>query len=343
MVNLEKSNPLATDWKQELAVAFKDYQKLFDFLELDQDLKDQYSSMANRQFNLLVSRQWAEQISKGDVNDPLFLQIFPDLNEESMGAASPKSGDSKDAVGDLKSALNSNVINKYQNRALVISTGACAIHCRYCFRRHYPYNEGEKTLHNWLKQLDAIKEYPEIEEVILSGGDPLMLDNEWLSHFVDKIKDMAQIKKIRIHSRIPSVLSSRIDEGFLEIFNRIDIPKVLVWHVNHRNELSSITKETAKILRRSDWLLLNQSVLLKGVNDSAVVLKALSDELVNQGILPYYISQLDEIDNVMHFKVEVEKGKSIMSELAKISSGYGVPKYIQEIYGANSKTIIDYN
>ena len=217
----------------------------------------------------------------------------------------------------------------------------CAVHCRYCFRRHYPYEETPKSFEAWKDSLDYIADHPEIEEVIFSGGDPLSLGNSRLFGLIEAVEGIAHVSRIRIHTRFPVLIPSRIDAEFLNRIQSIHKPVWMVLHINHANEMDSNVLEAANALRKSGVILLNQAVLLRGVNDSIEIQRALNRRLVDNGIMPYYLHQLDRVSGTAHFETDESQGRSIIHRLREESSGYGVPRFVREIPGKPSKTLIE--
>lgn len=232
------------------------------------------------------------------------------------------------------------IIQKYKHRVLITTTGACAVHCRYCFRRHFPYESNSILKH--LDQLtNYLKGHPDINEVILSGGDPLMLKNHHLEKLFNTLKQIKNIRIIRFHTRIPTVQPGRIDHEFAQLIEKYNQWQwVFVTHVNHANELNERNKEAIDLLKSLNITVLNQSVLLNGINDSTDALRTLSLKLFNHGILPYYLHQLDPVKGAMHFEVPIPKGRRLIKELQTVLPGYLVPKYVQEQPGQPNKTIL---
>jgi EF-P beta-lysylation protein EpmB len=252
--------------------------------------------------------------------------------------AHPAPGFSTDAVGDLASLKSAGVIHKYLGRALVIATGACAIHCRYCFRRHFPYNENLASRDHWRETLDVIAADPSIHEVILSGGDPLALSDDKLEVFVESLAKIATVQRLRLHTRLPVVLPERIDERMLRWLRSTPLQKIVVIHANHPREIDGAVSQACRGLRDAGATVLNQSVLLKGINDSADSLAALSEVLFRSGVLPYYLHVMDRVLGAGHFEVEGGESQTIMRELNARLPGYLVPRLVREVAGASGKT-----
>ena len=303
----------------------------------DSDLKhlQNYSSASEALFRLQVPAFYQQLIDLKNSKDPLLLQILPTADEQLK-----KEEFSDDPVGDLHASKEQGIIHKYHGRVLLISTGSCAINCRYCFRRNFPYSQNNASSHNWSKAIHYIKSHPDIHEVILSGGDPLMLSTKVLKKLSQQLETIKHLKTLRIHTRIPLVSPSRINSSFLQWINTVALKKVMVVHCNHPNELAQELESPLKRLRDSGVLLLNQSVLLKGINDNSNILCALSQRLFELDILPYYLNLLDKANGTHHFKVTKTRAKQIHHELLQRLPGYLVPKLVEEISGKKNKSPI---
>jgi len=287
----------------------------------------------------------------GDPRDPLLLQVLP-AAAEAMEVA----GFDPDPVGDLAAAESksagsgnstdstmSGVLKKYHGRALFITTGACAVHCRYCFRRHFPYGEAPRGMADWQPAIDRIAADETIEEVILSGGDPLTLRDAWLKQLVEKLAAISHVQRLRVHTRLPLMIPARVNDALLDWLTGTRLVPVMVLHANHANALlgDDVRAALARLVQASIPLL-NQAVLLRGINDTVDDLEALSRELVANRVMPYYLHQLDRVAGAAHFEVSVEEGRRLMRSLRDRSPGYMVPRYVVEEAGAASKTVIDY-
>ncbi|MGH8455987.1 MAG: EF-P beta-lysylation protein EpmB [Stenotrophobium sp.] len=319
-------------WQQVLREAFSRPDELLQFLELNPALAA-VDTATLRDFPLRVSRGFAARMKKGDPRDPLFLQVWPQTAE---AASAP--GFKLDAVGDLHKLKPGGIIHKYRGRALVVATGACAVHCRYCFRRHFPYAETLAARDHWREALAQLAADPSIEEVILSGGDPLSLPDDKLAEFADALENIPHLNRLRIHTRQPVVLPERVDEGLLDWLGRGRLHKVIVLHVNHANELDNSVAAALQRIRELDIPLLNQAVLLRNINDSADVLEQLSKRLFEFGVLPYYLHLLDRVQGAAHFEVQEEKAGMLMRELSSRLPGYLLPQLVREEPGAPAKT-----
>jgi EF-P beta-lysylation protein EpmB len=258
-------------------------------------------------------------------------QVLP-LGEELL----ENEGFSHDPVGDLNALGGHGVINKYHGRSLLITTGACVIHCRYCFRRHFPYDAHNALRTDWREAIEALKAQP-VEEVILSGGDPLALSNRRLAALLNVLTEIEGLKRIRIHSRYPIVLPERVDHGLLKILARCPKQCVMVVHSNHTQELGGEARQAIARLNDTDCRLYNQTVLLKGVNDRAETLIGLCETLFELGVQPYYLHQLDRVCGAAHFEVPKHEAALIYGRLMEQLPGYMVPKWVEEVAGATHK------
>lgn len=321
-------------WQHVLRQAFSRPAELLEFLELDPALPSLDFSRL-RDFPLRVPRGFAERMRKGDPNDPLFLQVWPGAKE---AIAMP--GFVRDAVGDMDAALGDGVLHKYQGRALLITTGACAVHCRYCFRRHFPYGESLAARSHWRPALDQLAADPSIVEAILSGGDPLSLSDDRLGELLLGLEQIPHLRRIRFHTRQPIVLPERVDSGLLKLLAGLRLDKVMVLHANHPNELDASVQAACRDLRDAGLLLLNQSVLLAGINDNADTLAQLHERLFHFGVLPYYLHLMDRVEGAAHFEVPEPRAAQLMRELSGRSPGYLVPRLAREIAGEPAKTWI---
>ena len=320
-------------WLTDLANAFNDPVALLEFLELDpadfsQDI------LARKLFALRVPKSFAEKMEKGNRYDPLFLQAMASADEFLQAE-----GFVKDPLEEQHSPAP-NILHKYQNRLLFMIKNSCAINCRYCFRRHFPYDEVKSGKHAWQQGLDYIATHKEIEEVIFSGGDPLMAKDAELDWLITQLEQIPHIQTLRIHSRLPVVIPNRITETLCQRLLQSRLHIVLVTHINHANEIDEIFAQKMQMLKQANVVLLNQSVLLKGINNQAECLKQLSHKLFSIGILPYYLHLLDRVEGASHFFIEDAEALTIYRKLQKITSGYLVPKLAREIGGEPNKTLV---
>jgi EF-P beta-lysylation protein EpmB len=319
-------------WQQLLADAITDPAELLTVLGLDMALLPA-AEQAAQLFPLRVPRGFVARMRHGDPTDPLLRQVLP-LGEETVVTE----GYITDPVGDLASRAVPGLLHKYEGRALVITTGACGVHCRYCFRRHYPYGEEHAQGLRWRAALDYLRIDDSIDEVILSGGDPLSLSDRRLSDMAADIASLPQVKRLRLHTRQPIVLPERVDNELCAWLRDVPLQKVMVLHANHANEINVDVRNACQRLAACGVTLLNQSVLLAGVNDSVDALAALSRALFGAGALPYYLNLLDRAQGVAHFDVSTERGNELIRGLSACLPGYLVPKLVREVAGADSKT-----
>ena len=318
-------------WQKALREAVRDPRELLDLLGLDR-LAPRLSDEAMVQFPLRVPRGFVARMRRGDPSDPLLRQVLP-LDDEMR----PMPGFGLDAVGDGAAKTAPGVIQKYRGRALLVATGSCAIHCRYCFRRHFPYAEETAARDGWRDAVDLIRRDASIEEVLLSGGDPLSLSNGKLAELTGALADIPHLRRLRIHSRLPIVVPERVDDGLMGWLSTLPWPVTLVVHANHANEFDGTVDAALGRLRAAGVHLLNQAVLLRGVNDSVDALAALSERGFAAGVLPYYLHQLDRVAGVAHFEVDDAHARALHAGLAARLSGYLVPRLVREIPGDTGK------
>lgn len=318
-------------WKKILRENFTNIDKLACFLELDEVARLQLLKKSKFALNLPV--RLAEKIKKNDLNDPILRQFIPLKDETRI-----EIGFVSDPVGDANCRSSAKLLHKYIGRVLLVTTSACAMHCRYCFRQNFDYETTAGFL--FKEELELIKADSTIHEVILSGGDPLSLGNDALKSLIENLQNIPHLKRLRIHSRFPVGIPERIDEEFIEMLANCKLQVYFVLHINHPDELDEDIFKAVKSLRRAGAIVLNQSVLLFGVNDDVETLVRLSEVLVDGGILPYYLHQLDRVQGAAHFEVSEEKGLYLIEEMTKRLSGYAVPKYVREIEGQASKTAV---
>ncbi len=324
--------PLHADgWQALWRQAIRSPQALLDELGLEAGALG-VSAEALAQFPLRVPRGFVARMRHGDPADPLLRQVLP-INDEMQVVP----GFSFDAVGDGPARKATGVIQKYRGRALLVATGSCAIHCRYCFRRHFDYAGENAAKGAWQEAVAAIAADPGIDEVILSGGDPLSLSTSKLAELTDALAGISHIKRLRIHSRLPVVLPERVDDGLVHWLAALPWPVAFVIHANHANEFDASVDAALARLRGTGAQLLNQAVLLRGVNDSVDALAELSERSFAAGVLPYYLHQLDRVQGVAHFEVSDEQALALHAALMARVSGYLVPKLVRELPGDTSK------
>lgn len=321
-------------WQKELAEAYKDPKKLLEAVKLapadyEQDIK------ARSLFPMMVPAAFTARMEKGNAQDPLLRQVMP-LKQEFMERA----GFTTDPLSEHETK-SSGLLHKYQSRVLLIVKGGCAVNCRYCFRRHFPYQENAVNKSDWEEAFKYIAKDHNINEVIFSGGDPLMAKDGQLAWMCSEIEKIDHVKTLRIHSRLPVVIPNRINAEFINWFTGSRLRPVMVVHINHANEIDDALKYKLLQLKEAGVTLLNQSVLLKGVNDSGDALVKLHDSLFDAGVLPYYLHLLDRVKGAGHFLVEDDVARDLMSEVIKRQPGYLVPKLVREIGNQPGKTPVD--
>lgn len=318
-------------WQQLWREAVRDPRELLALLELDPTSAGM-SEAAATQFPLRVPRGFVARMRPGDLNDPLLRQVLP-IDAEQRQIA----GFGVDAVGDSAARRATGIIHKYRGRILLIATGSCAVHCRYCFRRHFPYAEDTASHNRWQETATLLRADPSIEEVVLSGGDPLSLSTAKLAELTDALRGIPHLRRLRIHSRLPVVLPERVDTPLLDWLRDLPWPVAFVIHANHANEFDTSVDAALAALRNVGTQLLNQAVLLHGVNDTIDTLAALSERSFAAGVLPYYLHQLDRIAGTAHYEVEDARARALHAELAARLSGYLVPRLACEVPGDSSK------
>lgn len=324
--------PRTEDWKNALAQAVRDPAELLALLDLPRDLLPG-ARRAAATFPLRVPRGYVARMRPGDPGDPLLRQVLP-LDAE---AAAPP-GYGTDPLGEAECAPTPGLLHKYHGRALLVTTGACAIHCRYCFRRHFPYAEGNPAGGDWRAAVTYLRDDPGLHEVILSGGDPLLLDDRRLAALVERLGAIPHLRRLRLHSRLPVVLPERVDDALLAWLTATRLRVVWVVHTNHPNELDGPVGAALARLREAGVTLLNQSVLLRGVNDDAAVLGELSEALLAHGVVPYYLHLLDPVQGAAHFDVPEPEAVALRQRMQRELPGYLVPRLVRERPGAPCKT-----
>lgn len=321
------------NWQSQLSDLITDPLELLNLLELSTEQLLSGAIFASEQFKLRVPRAFVGKMSIGDPFDPLLLQVLPhhlELEDHPEFVTDP--------LGEEAANQMAGVLHKYQSRFLLTLTGACAIHCRYCFRRHFPYQENLPKNDDWINIKQYIEQNPQINEVILSGGDPLTLSNRKLSLWLERLASLPQIKILRIHSRVPVVIPNRIDEELISILKNSRLRIVVVIHSNHAAELDDFTCSKLLHLSEHHITVLNQAVLLKGVNDSAEILNNLSLRLFDARVMPYYLHVLDKVKGAQHFDLRSSKIDHIYTDVLASLPGYLVPKLVREIAGEKNKT-----
>lgn len=321
------------NWQSQLSDLITDPLELLNLLELSTDQLLSGAILASEKFKLRVPRAFVGKMNAKDPLDPLLLQVLPhhlELEEHPEFVTDP--------LGEEAANQLPGVLHKYKSRFLLTLTGACAVHCRYCFRRHFPYQENLPKNEDWLNIKNYIESNPHINEVILSGGDPLTLSNRKLALWLERLSSLKQVKILRIHSRVPIVIPNRIDEELISLLKNSRLRIILVVHSNHASELDDFT--CSKLLQLSEHhiTVLNQAVLLKGVNDSAQTLTDLSYRLFEARVMPYYLHVLDKVKGAQHFDLIPSEIDAIYQDVLASLPGYLIPKLVREIAGEKNKT-----
>jgi EF-P beta-lysylation protein EpmB len=322
-------------WQQQLANSPFSAKALLDWLELPDALLAAGEQGAG-DFPIRAPLAFLQRIEKGNLQDPLLRQVWP-LIEESQ---TPPSGFVLDPLGETSSNPTPGIVHKYHNRVLLVVNGSCAIHCRYCFRRHFPYDDNRLSRQQWLDTLDYIHQRSEINEVILSGGDPLTSSDKRLFDLVTAIAANPHLKRLRIHTRLPIVIPARITDALLTRLSQSRLNVIMVVHANHANEIDDNVAQALRAIKQAGIHLLNQSVLLKGVNDDADSLINLSERLFECEVLPYYLHLLDPVIGAHHFDVSEQSAIALMAQIQKTLPGFLLPKVVREVDGRSSKTSI---
>ncbi|MFN0060869.1 MAG: EF-P beta-lysylation protein EpmB [Planctomycetota bacterium] len=331
---LQIPSPTGSHWKQSLGDAIRDIDTLLDALGLPRELATGARAAAVR-FPLVVPRDYLQRMRRGDASDPLLRQVLP-LDAELVEAPEFRA----DPVGDLAAGLEAGVLKKYDGRVLLIASGTCAVNCRFCFRREYPYASAPHSLAAWRRALEQVDADGTIREVILSGGDPLVLPDSLLAGLAREIAAIPHVRRLRIHTRLPIVLPDRVTPELVSSIASTRLRPIVVVHANHPNELVGACVEALRALVAAGFTVLNQAVLLAGVNDDADTLVELCERLIDLRVLPYYLHQLDKVRGAAHFEVPEARGLEIVAELRRRLPGYAVPRYVREDEGASSKTAI---
>lgn len=318
-------------WQKALIEAIKDPKELLEVLELPHDLLPQ-AIRSSKLFPLKVPRSYLARMQKNNRHDPLLLQVLPiDLEEHEV------SGYTKDPLEEKKYNPIPGLLHKYKSRVLLTMTGVCGVHCRFCFRRHFPYSDNNPGSSGWNEVLDYIAKNASIHEVILSGGDPLAMSDHLLGDFTEKLAEIPHLKRLRIHTRMPIVIPERVNDELIAWINKLNLKTTIVIHCNHANEIDADVKLGLKKLAQNGIILLNQSVLLKGVNDTVETLSELSESLFEAGVLPYYLHVLDKVQGTAHFDIDHGAAKELHTKLTTQLSGYLVPRLVTEQAGAAAK------
>lgn len=334
MITQSPAHVVAPRWQQALAEAIRDPYELLSLLGLSGELQA-IERERIKNFPLRVPRSYVAKMRYQDRHDPLLRQVFPAI-EEGIDIA----GFAMDPVGDHQAVTSAGLLQKYHGRALLLMTGACAIHCRYCFRRHFPYSDSNPLAAQWPQTLSALREDSSITEVILSGGDPLSLTDNKLAAAVNDLNAIPHLQRLRIHTRLPVVLPERINDELLSWIENSRLQVVMVIHANHANEIDPVAIKSLHRLQQAGCFLLNQTVLLAGINDSASALSDLSERLFNAGVMPYYLHLLDKVQGASHFDVAESRAVELIAQMRRQLPGYLVPRLVREEAGEPAKTVI---
>lgn len=323
------------NWQQSVHDAIRAPAQLLRLLDLPREDWAQTAG-SGPSFGLFVPHEFAARMRPGDRRDPLLRQVLP-VAEESEFIV----GDAFDPLRESEYQTEAGLLVKYPGRALLITTGLCAVHCRYCFRQHFPYADAPKSKAAWEPALERIRADPSIEEIILSGGDPLMLSDDRLAWLVCRIQEASHVQRLRIHTRLPIMIPSRVNQELLQWLGATRLRSIIVLHANHARELDTAVDAAITQLLDARTLVLNQAVLLKGVNDDVDTLCDLSLRLIDAGVYPYYLHQMDRVKGARHFEVSLRKGRALVEAMRDRLPGYAVPKYVYEVPGAASKLAVE--
>lgn len=319
-----------SDWRRDYRDAITRPQELLAELGLEHLAARIPADAAG--FPMRIPRAFVARMRHGDPHDPLLRQVLP-LDEETR----PVAGFDIDAVGDMAARAGRGLLHKYEGRALLIATGSCAVNCRYCFRRHFPYGQETAAANGWREAVDHLLASPDIHEVLLSGGDPLALSTAKLVELTQALRAAPQLRRLRIHSRLPVVLPSRVDHELLDWLAALPWPAIMVIHANHAQELDDSVEAACAALAGAGVRLYNQSVLLRGVNDRTDTLAQLSERLFELGVQPYYLHQLDRVAGTAHFEVPDAEALELYETLRARLPGYLLPRLVREVQGAPAK------
>lgn len=321
-------------WQDALKAAVRDPVRLCEMLQLPPELHAAAIQAADR-FPLFVPQEYIARMRVADPHDPLLRQVLP-VEEELQDVP----GFTEDPVDDRGAMIRPGLLEKYAHRALMVTTPTCAVHCRYCFRRHYPYADSPRTLDAWSPALAELSADASIEEIVLSGGDPLSLPDRPLASLVERLETIRHLRRLRLHTRLPVVIPQRITSPLVDLLRSTRLTTMVVIHANHPAELDRSVGQSVARLVDVGIPTLNQAVLLRGVNDHADTLIQLCRRLIDLRVLPYYLHQLDPVAGAAHFHVPVTRGRALVEELRRQLPGYAVPRYVREEPGQPSKTVL---
>ncbi|MFD2167658.1 EF-P beta-lysylation protein EpmB [Thalassotalea euphylliae] len=325
---------LHTSWQKELSNVVTDPAVLLSRIGIEPNDYQQHFA-ARKLFPVRVPVPYINRIKFGDINDPLLRQVMPLDSEYNL-----LEGYSDDPLEEHDTVAEG-LLHKYKHRVLMIVKAGCAVNCRYCFRRHFPYQDNSPNKFRWQAALDYIATHKEIHEVIFSGGDPLMANDNHLQWLIEKVEAIAHVSRLRIHTRLPVVIPSRVTNSLVDMLATSRLKATMVLHINHANEIDDAVESAAKRLKQAGIPLFNQSVLLKGVNDNANTLATLCEKAFDSGIQPYYLHLLDKVQGASHFDISEQEAVSIVNELMAILPGFLMPKLVREIAGEPNKTPIN--
>ncbi|MGD0654392.1 MAG: EF-P beta-lysylation protein EpmB [Thermoguttaceae bacterium] len=322
------------EWQRELACAVCDPAELCRLAGLSSTAAKAAMQAANG-LPILVPRPYLARIRPGDADDPLLLQVLPRMAELDQTP-----GYAPDPLGENAALCGPGLLWKYQNRILILATPLCAVHCRFCFRRHFPFDKSPESPSKWDEVFRLLYAEPSIHELILSGGDPLMLSDDLLSQLVAKFAQISHLQRLRIHTRMPVVIPQRVCNELISWIKETRLSTIMVVHVNHPAEIDAEVAAGFGRLIDAGIPVLSQGVLLAGINDNLEVLAELYERLADLRVIPYYLHQLDPVAGAAHFEVPISKGKALIAGLRARLPGYAVPRYVREIRGGVAKEIL---
>lgn len=337
-VEARPSDNSSTTWQQLLSGSVTSPETLLRRLGLDPERWLAGAREGHRLFPVRVPTPYLNRIEYGNPQDPLLRQVLP-LEDE--GQHLP--GFVQDPLQERDATAAPGLIRKYRSRALLMVTGQCAINCRYCFRRHFPYDEHRLSAQERAAVLDSLAADNEVNEIIFSGGDPLIANDRSLTRWADDLATLPSLRRLRIHTRLPVVIPQRVDDALLTWLSRSRLQKVIVLHINHPREIDEPVRHALKRLQSTGATLLNQSVILRRVNDDAATLAALSEALFEAGVMPYYLHAFDPVAGAHHFDVPDERARHLVRDLHSRLPGFLVPRLVREIPGEPGKTLLDLN
>ncbi|MDG2126747.1 MAG: EF-P beta-lysylation protein EpmB [Fuerstiella sp.] len=320
-------------WQRQLAEAIRDSRELLAGLQLPEEPLPAAEAAATQGFPTLVPHSFLARMEPGNRDDPLLLQVLPTGRESARAV-----GFTTDPVEDTAARATAGMLHKYHGRALLITTGTCAVHCRYCFRREYPYQDEPRRMSDWEPALQRIREDSSITEIILSGGDPLILSDDRLQTLCHRLDEIEHVERLRIHTRLPIVLPARVTDELLLLLSNLRSQPVVVVHANHGHEIAADCETALRVMVRAGIPVLNQAVLLRKINDSAEALELLCRRLINVGVIPYYLHQLDRVQGAAHFEVSDAEAGKLLTVIRSRLPGYAVPQLVREIPGESNKT-----